>query len=213
LTDPALVVATRSAHKLQEIQQLTTTLPELQLLSLADLSLPEAPEEDQIEIFQTFEENALAKARYFFERTGRPVLADDSGLCVDALEGAPGVRSKRFAGRADLEGIRLDRANNDKLMDSLEGVSPARRTAHYVCVVAFVAPGGHQQLFRGTVDGRILKAPAGSGGFGYDPLFYLPELDATFAQVTQDVKNRLSHRAAAVRLAIPHLNAWLQTAV
>jgi XTP/dITP diphosphohydrolase len=207
-----LVVATRSDHKLREIRELTAAVPDAHLLSLSDLAIPPDPREDEIEAFFTFEENALAKARYFVELTTRAVLADDSGLCVDALGGAPGVLSKRFSGRSDLSGDQLDQANNEKLLADLHDVPPDRRTAHYVCVVAFVTPQGTEDLFRGTVDGLILEARRGSGGFGYDPLFFVPDLNATFAEVLPEFKNRLSHRARALDEAIPRLRSWLSDA-
>jgi XTP/dITP diphosphohydrolase len=207
-----LVVATRSEHKLREIRELTAAIPEARLLSLSDLAIAPDPREDEIEAFFTFEENALAKARYFAELTKRAVLADDSGLCVDALGGGPGVLSKRFSGRSDLSGDDLDQANNEKLLSDLSDVPADRRTAHYVCVVAFVTPHGAEDLFRGTVDGFILEARRGSGGFGYDPLFFVPDLNATFAEVLPEFKHRLSHRARAIEKAIPRLRGWLSGA-
>jgi XTP/dITP diphosphohydrolase len=200
-----VVVATRSTHKLREIRELTAAVPNLRLVSLNDIGIPSAPPEESIECFDTFEMNALAKARYFAGLVSHPVMADDSGLCVEALGRAPGVRSKRFSNRADLAGEDLDRANNDHLLSALRGVEPSRRAAHYVCVVAIVTPDRHEDLFRGTVDGVILEAPAGSGGFGYDPVFFVPVVNATFAQVPQAQKNRLSHRARAVEAAVPRL--------
>jgi XTP/dITP diphosphohydrolase len=200
-----VVVATRSEHKLSEIRQILPTIPGLRLLDLTAARVEHDPVEEEIEKFETFEENALAKARHFAERTGRPVLADDSGLSVDALKGAPGVRTKRFSGRGDLGGLELDRANNEHLLERLRDVPEAERTAHYVCVIAIARPDGDHRLFRGTVRGRIAEAPRGSGGFGYDPLFYVEPLGATFAEVTPEVKNRLSHRGRAVLAAAEYL--------
>jgi XTP/dITP diphosphohydrolase len=202
-----VVVATRSHHKLAEIRQIAPSIPGLRLIDLKAAGVPADPREDALEAFPTFEENALAKARFFAARVRLPVLADDSGLCVDALGGAPGVLSKRFAGRSDLSGLELDRANNRHLLDALSRMPDAPRSARYACAVAIVTPAGQEYSFHGTVDGVILDAPRGSGGFGYDPLFFVPPLGATFAEVQQDVKNRLSHRARAVEAALPRLRA------
>lgn len=200
-----VVVATRSTHKLEEIRQLASSIPRLRLVSLKDVGIPPDPVEDSIEQYDTFERNALAKARHFASLVSAPVLADDSGLCVDALGGAPGVRSKRFSNRNDLDGEALDRANNEQLLEALRAVPPDRRSARFVCAVAIVTPEGEEHLFRGSVEGFLLDRPAGAGGFGYDPLFYLPELNATFAEVPQAEKNRRSHRARAVEAALPLL--------
>ncbi len=206
---PELVVATRSAPKLREIAAI---LPEIAGLTLRDLDsagLFAKPEEEGIEAFATFRENALAKARYFARCSGRMVLADDSGLCVDALDGAPGVHSKRFSGRLDLEGEALDRANNELLLRSLEGVPLQRRTARYVCAVALVEPEGREATFEGRCEGLILPSAYGEKGFGYDPLFLLPAAEATFGEVDGALKNRVSHRARAVRAAAGELSRWL----
>jgi XTP/dITP diphosphohydrolase len=122
-----------------------------------------------------------------------------------ALQGAPGVRSKRFSGRTDLSGADLDHANNEYLRYLLAALPAGHHSAHYVCVIAIVAPDGREDLFRGTVDGVILDEPRGTNGFGYDPLFFVPPLDATLAEVPPDVKNTLSHRARAVSTAVPRL--------
>lgn len=184
--------------------------PGVRLLDLEAAGLPEQPEEEGIEAFGTFEENALAKARYFARRSGRTVIADDSGLRVDALGGAPGVRSKRFSGREDLTGDALDLSNNAHLLEALAAVPDPERTAHYVCVVAIATPDGEEHTFQGRVDGRILREPRGSGGFGYDPLFYLDALNATFAEVDPEVKNGWSHRARAVEAAHATLSEMLR---
>lgn len=205
-----LVVATRSANKLREIREILRDLPDLSLVDLDGAGVPETPDEEAVEAFDTFRENALAKARYFAERTGRPVLADDSGLCVDALGGAPGVRSKRFSGRAELSGAALDQANNELLVRSLEGVPAEVRTARYVCVVALADPAGREATYEGRCEGVILEAPRGAGGFGYDPLFYLPEEGATFGELPAERKNEISHRARVVAAAAAALPAWLE---
>jgi len=179
-------------------------VPGMRLISLDEAEVPWLPEEEGVEVFESFEENALAKARYYNRRTGLPVLADDSGLCVDALDGAPGVRSKRFSGRGDLSGDDLDNANLEHLLDRLTG-HPAPRTARYVCAVAIVDGDGREFVTRGTVEGEILSHRTGTGGFGYDPVFRPLALTRTFAEVTQEEKNRLSHRSEAVRKALPRL--------
>lgn len=199
----ALLVATRSDGKIREIRRILheAGYPEPTLLTLGDAGIEESPEEEEIEVFDTFEENALAKARYFCRLSGLLTLADDSGLCVDALGGAPGVRSKRFSGRADLRGEPLDAANNARLLEALWDLPAAARSAQYVCVAALVAPAGEERLFRGRCDGVILTEPRGRGGFGYDPLFYLPDDGATFGELPAERKNEISHRARAVRAA------------
>ena len=200
-----LVIATRSPHKMREIRELLAAIPGLRLLDLTEAGIHQTSDEDAIEAYDTFEENALAKARFFAARAERPVLADDSGIAVDALDGAPGVFSKRFSGRTDLTGLDLDLANNAHLLDRLRDVPPASRTAHYTCVIAVVLPDGREETFRGRVDGVILSQPRGSGGFGYDPLFFVPDLGATFAEIDPPAKNRLSHRARALEAARPFL--------
>ncbi len=201
MSKPLLLIATRSAHKLREIRQMLADLHDREILGLDDVGLPEEPVENELERFDTFEANTLAKARYFAERTQSTVLADDSGLCVDALDGAPGVRSKRFSGRTDLRGAELDQANNSLLLQLLADRPMEERTARYVCVIAVVDPAGREEVFRGTCEGIILPASRGSGGFGYDPLFYLPEEQVTFGELPPERKNELSHRGRALRAA------------
>lgn len=194
-----LLVATRSAHKLAEIRQILGEVAGLEVAGLDDAGLAPDPAEDRLEPFDTFEENALSKARHFAALApDMAVVADDSGLEVDALGGAPGVRSKRFAPGAH-EGLARDFANNARLLDELEGVPEAGRGARYVCVVALVAPGREPLVLRGESPGRILEAPRGSGGFGYDPLFYDPELGRTFAEIPPGAKHARSHRGRAFR--------------
>jgi XTP/dITP diphosphohydrolase len=196
-----VLVATRSGHKLGEIRQILAGFPRLELVDLREAGIPESAEEDAVEAFDTFEENALAKARHFAERSGLPVLADDSGLCVDALGGAPGVRSKRFSGRSDLSGEELDRANNALLLERLQGTPQGERTGRYVCAAAMVLPGGEERVFAGTCEGTILAEPRGEGGFGYDPLFWIPAESAAVGELPPERKNELSHRGKAIRAA------------
>ena len=194
-----IVIATRSDHKAAEIRRILAHLP-CRLRTLRDIDFPETDEESTIENAATFVGNARAKARWFFERCKLPVIADDSGLEVFALGGLPGVRTRRFAidaGYTGLEGIELDHANNRLLLERLEGVPDDRRGARYVCAAAFCAE--RDLVAIGTCDGVIAREPVGSGGFGYDPLFLLPDLQLTFAQVSPDVKHSRSHRARAFR--------------
>jgi XTP/dITP diphosphohydrolase len=197
------LLATRNAHKLKEIQDLLSGL-HIQLLSLTDAGIPRHPEEDSIEVFASFEANALAKARYYRSRSHLPTIADDSGLCVDALDGAPGIHSRRFAPaefRGDLE---EDEANNRWLLDRLGGIPDARRGAHYRCALALVDE-RRSLLVNGTVHGRIAVSPRGRNGFGYDPLFVLTGGDSTFGELPPAVKAARSHRASAIR----RLRPWL----
>jgi XTP/dITP diphosphohydrolase len=197
-----LLIATRSEHKLREISEILGQLPDLDLTDPRTQGIPEGPAEDRIECYDTFAQNALAKARYFANLTGLATLADDSGLCVDALGGLPGVLSKRFSGRADLHGADLDRSNNTLLLERLDGVAKADRAAHYQCSIILVATDGMMRLHEGRCDGYILPEPRGTSGFGYDPLFFVPGQGRTFAEMGPAEKNLISHRARALRLAV-----------
>ncbi len=166
----------------------------LPVVDLPELDIAESADEDELERFATFEENAMAKARYFHERTRLPVVADDSGLEVEALGRRPSVRSKRWSGRADLSGQALDDANNALLVQSLRDV--ADRRARYVCVAAYV-DSRHSLLRRGEAAGIILDEPRGAGGFGYDPYFVLAGTGRTFAELSVSEKEQLSHRGRA----------------
>lgn len=201
-----LLVATRSAHKMREIREILAPVPGLELLDLDQAGIAPAPEEEDLEPFDTFEENARSKARYFHARSGLVTVADDSGLEVDALGGEPGVRSKRFA-PGDSTGYQRDLDNNRHLLDRLSGVPDTRRTARYVCVVALEDGSGQGPAFRGTVEGRIARTARGDGGFGYDPLFSVPGLDRTFGEATAEEKHARSHRGEAFRALARHLAA------
>jgi XTP/dITP diphosphohydrolase len=200
-----LLVATRNPGKVREIREILAAYPEIELVGLHDLGVEETPEEDALEVFETFEENALAKARYFAAKTGALTLADDSGLCVDALDGAPGVRSRRFAAGEDARGMRQDEANNRHLLRLLAGAPPERRTARYVCAAVLADAAGREEVFVGTCDGVVLDAPRGTGGFGYDPLVYLEGEGMTFGELAPERKNVVSHRGKAVRAAADRL--------
>jgi XTP/dITP diphosphohydrolase len=147
-----------------------------------------------VEDGDSFESNARKKALHYAAWTEGRVFADDSGLCVDALEGRPGIHSARFA-RAGAS----DKENNRRLLEELRGVPPARRTAHYLCVIALAEGCRVLAVTEGRVDGIILESPRGSGGFGYDPLFFFPPLDRTFAELTAEEKFTVSHRGEAFR--------------
>ncbi|HEX6965225.1 MAG TPA: RdgB/HAM1 family non-canonical purine NTP pyrophosphatase [Gemmatimonadaceae bacterium] len=196
MTVRRILVATRNPGKLAELRPMLARVG-MEAIDLDEAGVAELPEEEDIERFETFEENALAKARYFAERSGGlPVLAEDSGLAVEALGGRPGVRTKRWSGRMDLRGRALDEANNAALLAALDGALDRR--ARYVCVAAFVR-GGEMHAARGETSGRILYSPRGHGGFGYDPLFESTELGVTFAEASAEEKARVSHRGRAVR--------------
>ena len=190
-----MLLATRSRGKLGELRPLFARRG-IDVIDLAAAGLPELPEEEEIEAHESFEENALAKARYFHRRSGgMPTMADDSGLEVAALGGRPGVRSRRWSGRADLAGDALDAANNALLVSSM--AEQFDRRARYVCAAAFVD--GRRELVRlGTVAGAIVQAPRGREGFGYDPYFEADELGGrTFGEVGTAEKERVSHRGRA----------------
>lgn len=183
-----LLVATGNASKLKEIRDiLSGTVQEV--VSLADYPHNPATIEDGI----TFADNALKKAREACSWSGLPVIADDSGLVVDALEGRPGVYSARYAGEnAD------DDSNNIKLIHELQGIPIEQRNAAFICVIAMVIPEGDEQLFTGKIDGFIIDEPRGKDGFGYDPLFVVGNLGRTMAELSLQDKNAISHRGQAL---------------
>jgi XTP/dITP diphosphohydrolase len=198
------VLATRSEGKLRELRPMFAAAG-YEVVSLATLGLPETAAEEEIERYDTFEENALAKARHFAALLPEhPVVADDSGLVVHALGGAPGVRSKRYAGTSGLHGAELDAANNARLQGALAGVED--RAAAYVCVVAWV-DGGRELMRRGETRGRIVPEPRGGEGFGYDPYFWSEELGRTFGESDRESKAAVSHRGRAVAALLEALRA------
>jgi XTP/dITP diphosphohydrolase len=197
-----LLLATRSPDKAREIKAIMQAAGcAAELVSLVDARVPERSEEERIEEHDSFLGNARAKAEYFAKLTGLPTVADDSGLEVLSLLGEPGVRSKRFApGGSALAGKALDEANNRELLRRLLGASEQRRRAGYVCVAVLVRrPGRPPQEFTGRCWGRILEEPRGTGGFGYDPLFFYEPLGKTFAELLPEEKNAVSHRGDAFR--------------
>lgn len=203
MTVEPLLIATRSSGKLRELRALFHGAG-IDVVDLVEAGLEVSAEEDVLENADTFEENALAKARYFAARAKRAVVADDSGLEVEALGGQPGVRSKRWSGRGDLAGLALDEANNARLLEALRGVT--NRRARYVCVAAFV-DGATELTGRGDARGVILDCPRGRSGFGYDPYFLSDELGKTFAEASLEEKEGVSHRGRAFRALIAALQS------
>jgi XTP/dITP diphosphohydrolase len=201
------LLATRSFDKAAEIREVITSATTIRLVTLTDLGIESSPAEEDVENFPTFLENALAKGRYFARLTGRATLADDSGLMVDALHGGPGVRTRRFAldhGYAGT-GKQLDEANNNLLLEKLRDVPDEKRAAQYVCAAALVWPNHDAVAAIGTCPGTIAHERRGEGGFGYDPLFVIPELGVTFAQLSRAQKHAFSHRARAFRALAAHV--------
>lgn len=194
-----LLIATNNPGKLDEYRELLAGLP-IELTSPAaggiDLDVEETGD--------SFEENAVLKARAFAQASGLPALADDSGLEVMALDGAPGIHSSRYAGPDA-----TDEDRYRKLLKNLEDVPWERRHARFRCVIAIATPRGALHTVEGQVTGRINFEPRGEHGFGYDPVFYLPDHDKTMAELPDDVKNRISHRADAARRAIPIIRQML----
>ena len=199
--DNRVLLATRSHGKLKELHGILAEAGFVGV-TLDDFGIPYSPDEEGIECFDTFEENALAKARYFRARSHMPTMADDSGLSVNALNGAPGVWSKRYSGRSDLTGQDLDDANNVKLLSELERA--ADKSAKYSCAAAYVDDNG-ECVAMGEVHGRIVAEPRGNGGFGYDPYFFSTELDQTFGEASMAEKQQVSHRGRAFRSLVDAL--------
>lgn len=184
-----VVLASSNSHKLKELQAMLSEF-DFELLSLSDVGLAglDIPEEGD-----TFEANSLQKAKVVADLTGHPAIADDSGLMVGHLNGAPGVYSARYAGEP-----KSDKANNAKLIEALRDVPESDRTAKFVTVITFYVDESQVLTARGEVEGQILSEERGSGGFGYDPLFYVESLDKTFAELSSEEKNAISHRGRAI---------------
>lgn len=195
-------LATGNQGKINEIEKYTGQLHELniELTGLSDL--PEAVREryNPVETGAHFSENALIKARALYDLVHEPVLAEDSGLCVDALGGRPGVLSARYA--------ETDDARNLKLLSELEGIEKHKRGAHYTAVICYIDEAGNASFFVGTVEGLITTSLQGEGGFGYDPLFYHEPSQATFARISTEEKSRYSHRGRALRKLTEYLKRW-----
>ena len=191
-----LVLATKNQGKLVEFRRI---LEELGAANLDVLGLDSFPEIGYIEeTGNTFQENSLLKARTVSKITGLAALADDSGICVDALDGAPGIYSARYSGKGDV-------ANNQKLLAELIEVPDEKRTAYFICIAAFVRPDGFEKLSEGRFYGKILHEVRGSGGFGYDPLFEPDGLSCSAAELSAKQKDAISHRGIALRAIAPYI--------
>lgn len=184
-----VVAASRNRHKIEEIEAITGKFG-MRVISRDEAGIPPV---EIVEDGETFEENSLKKAKEIMKLCSKITLADDSGLMVDYLDGAPGVYSARFAGEDG-----NDEANNRKLLELLDGVPAEERTAKFVSVITMIYPDGTVLTARGECPGMIITAPAGNGGFGYDPLFVPEGYDKTFAQLSAEEKNAISHRAKAL---------------
>ena len=201
MSDAVLILATRNAKKLAELRRILEASGVD--VSVTDLSgYPDMPE--VAETGATFTENALLKARAVVKHTGRAAVAEDSGLCIDALNGMPGVLSARWAGQHG-----DDEANLRLVLGQLADVPADRRAAHFACVAALVLPSGQEQITAGTVSGRITGAPRGTNGFGYDPIFVPAGSELTTAEMSPEAKDAISHRGRALRAMAPIIAALL----
>jgi XTP/dITP diphosphohydrolase len=197
-----LVLATRNQGKIKEFRRI---LDAISNGAINLVGLEEFPHTTEVEeTGTTFKANALLKARSICAETGLPAIADDSGLCVDALDGAPGIFSARYAG---VHGN--DQANNEKLLRDLENVPEGKRTAHFICAAALVLPDGREHVTEEIFEGSILFAPIGAHGFGYDPLFRPHGLTISSAQMSADEKDLISHRGKSLRAVAPHVISLL----
>jgi XTP/dITP diphosphohydrolase len=192
-----VILATKNQGKVKEFADLLAPL-HLQVISSHDLDPEKVP--NIVEDGETFEQNALKKAKAYYKCFGVPALADDSGLEVDALEGKPGIYSARYAGEG-----KGDQANNEKLLAELKGTPAEERTARFICAIAYVDGKSSPIIVRGSCEGSIVEEPKGEGGFGYDPLFLLSGQDRTMAQLTKEEKNKCSHRYHALQALVQQI--------
>jgi XTP/dITP diphosphohydrolase len=193
-----LVLATRNQGKITEFRRILDELAPGQIELIGVGQFPDLVDVD--ETGSTFEENSLLKSRYTCDATGLPAIADDSGLCVDFLNGDPGIFSARWAG---IHGN--DQANIEKLLEQLKDVPDSNRTAHFTCVASLVMPDGRVQVAEGRFEGHILHAPVGDNGFGYDPIFQPLGLSISSAQMSAQEKDVVSHRGKSLRAIAPHV--------
>ena len=199
-----LVLATRNKGKLVEFRRILDALAPGEINLVGVDEFPDLV--DVEETGSTFEENALLKASYTAHATGLPAISDDSGLCVDFLNGDPGIYSARWAGtHGD------DQANLEKLLSELKDVSDDKRTAHFICVAALAMPDGRTHVEEGLFHGQILHAPVGQEGFGYDPIFQPLGMSISSAQMSPQEKDAVSHRGKALRLIAPHVIQMLRS--
>jgi len=193
-----LVLATRNQGKITEFRRILDELAPGQIELIGVGQFPDLVDVD--ETGSTFEENSLLKSRYTCDATGLPAIADDSGLCVDFLNGDPGIFSARWAGNHG-----DDQANIEKLLEQLKDVPDSNRTAHFTCVASLVMPDGRVQVAEGRFEGHILHAPVGENGFGYDPIFQPLGLSISSAQMSAQEKDVVSHRGKSLRAIAPHV--------
>ena len=193
-----LVLATRNQGKITEFRRILDELAPGQIELIGIDQFPDLVDVD--ETGSTFEENSLLKSRYTCAATGLPAIADDSGLCVDFLNGDPGIFSARWAGNHG-----NDQANIEKLLEQLKDVPDNKRTAHFICVASLVMPDGREQIAEGRFEGHILDAPVGENGFGYDPIFQPLGLSISSAQMSAQEKDLVSHRGKSLRAIAPHV--------
>ena len=193
-----LVLATRNQGKIAEFRRILDALAPGAIELIGVDQFPDLVDVD--ETGSTFEENSLLKARYTCQATGLPAIADDSGLCVDALNGDPGIFSARWAGAHG-----NDQANLERVLDQLKAVPDSQRTAHFMCVASLVLPDGREQVAEGRFEGHILHAPVGENGFGYDPIFQPLGLSISSAQMSAEEKDLVSHRGKSLRSIAPHV--------
>lgn len=193
-----LVLATRNQGKIVEFRRILDALAPGAIELVGVDQFPDLV--DVEETGTTFEENSLLKARYTCQATGLPAIADDSGLCVDALNGDPGIYSARWAGKHG-----DDQANLEKVLEQLKDVPDEKRTAYFVCVASLVLPDGREHVAEGRFQGHILHAPVGDNGFGYDPIFQPLGLSISSAQMSAEEKDLVSHRGKSLRSIAPHV--------
>jgi XTP/dITP diphosphohydrolase len=199
-----LVLATRNSGKIIEFRRI---LEEIAPGAVELISVDQFPDlVDVEETGSTFEENSLLKARYTSKATGLPAIADDSGLCIDALGGAPGIFSARWAGKHG-----EDQANLEKVLEQLKDVPEEKRGAHFLCVASLVLPDGREHVSEGRFDGSILRSAVGTNGFGYDPIFQPNGLAISSAQMSAEEKDLVSHRGKSLRSIAPHVIQLLAT--
>ncbi len=200
LTKGKILLATRNKAKVREYSKLLRGIP-YEIVSLEDVGISQDVEESG----KTFDENATIKAKTYAKLSGLVAIADDSGLEVDALDGEPGVRSARYAGERATDKERID-----YLLKKMKGIPSEQRAARFRCVIAVATPAGEVKLCEGKCDGVVTFVPKGENGFGYDPIFYLPEHKSTMAELSMEEKNKISHRGKAAAKALQQLKRWPQ---